>query len=269
MRGLGRMIVFGASAVATLACQGCVQIGANYATPAPSVHIYEVQAGLPTNEASARPSVTYSGVFQKSEIIPRLAFEAPDAYSGPLDLARPNDAFGTTRLYASSTLLELAAEREQESLSPVPRETRNLTAEISLSASSAQTGLGFDVGVAPRVTFSREGALATRRVGGEVRIGQNFDKRGDGDPGNSWYLFAGADGEALVWEPNAPGNMSINDMALRDKVTVGDIQAGVSFKQGPGQISFSYIRREVEYRERNIGASENEDFAGVSFTIRR
>ncbi len=263
------MIVFGASAVATLACQGCVHVGANYAPPAPSVHIYEVQAGLPTNEQSEWSNVTYSGVFQKSELIPRLAFEAPIAYSGPLDFVRPDEAFGTSRLYASSTLVELASEREQANLSPVPREVRNLTAEISLSASSAQTGLGFDVGVAPRVTFSREGALVTRRVGGEVRIGQNFDKRGDSGSANSWYLFAGADGEALVWEPNATGNMSINDMALRDKVTVGDIQAGVSFKQGPGQVSLSYIRREVEYRERNLGASENEDFAGVSFTIRR
>jgi hypothetical protein len=63
--------------------------------------------------------------------------------------------------------------------------------------------------------------------------------------------------------------MSVNDMALRDKVTVGDMQAGVSINRAGGQLSLSYIRREVEYRERNLGASENEDFAGVSFTIKR
>jgi hypothetical protein len=47
------------------------------------------------------------------------------------------------------------------------------------------------------------------------------------------------------------------------------MQAGISLQRGGGQLSFSYIRREVEYREQNMGASETEDFAGVSFTLRR
>jgi len=63
---------------------------------------------------------------------------------------------------------------------------------------------------------------------------------------------------------------SSNTVALRDQVTVGDLQAGVSVQRGPGQLSLSYIRREVSYHERGMrGASENEDFAGVSFTLKR
>ncbi len=267
MTGKGLMIGLGVSAIATLACQGCIQSGTSYADIPPPVQVYEVNPPVPGIMATG-PGIAYSGVFQRTELVPRLAFETPEAYAQPIELSS-GDTFSTLRLYSSSALTGLAADREQDSLSPVPRDARNLTAEISLSAGANRTGLGFDVGVAPRVSFSRDGAFAARRIGGEVRIGQNFDKRGDGAPGNSWYLFAGADGEALVWEPDEVGAMSVADMALRDKVTVGDIQAGVSFQKGPGQISFSYIRREVEYRERNLGASENEDFAGISFTIRR
>ena len=165
-------------------------------------------------------------------------------------------------------MTDVAADRAGADLSPVPREQRRLTAEIALSASSEQTGLGFDVGIAPRVEITRDGQFASRRFGGEVRIGQNFDKRGE-PTSSSWYLFAGADGEALVWEPDEQGLVAVGAMALRDKVTVGDVQAGVTIERGLGQISFSYIRREVEYRERNLGANENQDFAGVSFTIKR
>ena len=165
-------------------------------------------------------------------------------------------------------MTDVAADRAGANLSPVPREQRRLTAEIALSAPSERTGLGFDVGIAPRVEITRDGQFATRRFGGEVRVGQNFDKRGE-ESNSSWYLFAGADGEALVWEPDEQGGVAAGDMALRDKVTVGDVQAGVTIQRGMGQLSFSYIRREVEYRERNLGANETEDFAGISFTVKR
>lgn len=269
MIGRIRMAVLTATTFATLACQGCVQTHTTYAAPTVSAHMYQAQPALPisTKKSDLPVDLVYSGAFQISETAPRLAFEAPETYSGPIDLST-DTRMSTSRLYSSSTLTDLAAEREQEMLISVPRETRQLTAEISLSASAAETGLGFDVGVAPRVSFTRDGAFATRRIGGEVRIGQNFDKRGDGEAAESWYLFAGADGEALVWEPDERGYVSVSEMALRDKVTVGDIQAGIAINQGLGQLSFSYIQREVEYRERNLGASENEQFVGVSFTIR-
>lgn len=265
------MVVFGASAIMTLACQGCVQTGTTYVVSGPSAHVYEVQAALPTTETPESRDTTrleFSGVFEQTEAVPQLRFELPESFEGSTDLLNVS-TFGARRLYASTTMTEIAADREQDTLSPVPRDTRRMVAEVSLSAPSEQTGLAFDVGVAPRVSFSRDGAIATRRIGGEVRIGQNFDKRGESDPSSGWYLFAGADGEALVWEPGEESALSASSMALRDKVTVGDIQAGVSFNRGPGQVSLSYIRREVEYRERNLGASENEDFAGISFTVRR
>lgn len=261
------MIAIGATLLATLGCQGCEHVGANYAAPSVPVQVYEVPRATPTTEAM-QPSLSYNGRFEKVELVPRLGFETPTTYSGPIAVSS-EDTLSNRRLYSSPALASIAGEREQENLSPIPRETRNLTAEMLLSASAAQTGLAFDVGLAPRVSITRDGELATRRFGGEVRIGQNFDKRGEAEGAGGWYLFAGADGEALVLEPSGTGSLVPSDMALRDKVTVGDMQAGITFQQGLGQVSFSYIQREVEYRERNIGGNDSEQFAGVTFTIRR
>ncbi|MBM58351.1 lipid A-modifier LpxR family protein [Hyphomonas sp.] len=147
---------------------------------------------------------------------------------------------------------------------------KDIAAEIAFSAPSEVTGLKFDVGVAPRIAVREDGEVLTQRLGGEVRIGQDFDLLDSNGQPQGWYLFAGADGEALIWDADRNGfTPQLNDMALTDQVTVGDMQAGISIQRGGGQLSLSYIRREVKYRDRNGGFSENEDFAGVSFTMRR
>ncbi|MDJ0921635.1 MAG: DUF2219 family protein [Henriciella sp.] len=255
------------STFAILACQGCVQVNApSFAyqpTPTNSVS-FETISNEP---AELSPRIQLDARYQSAEVFERSPFEPVGVATGPLQFSG-DTRFSASRLYASDKLAELAGDREQTLITSGPRDTKLLNAEIAFNAPAAQTGFAFDVGVAPRLSVSRDGPFATRRFGGEVRIGQNFDKRGTMGE-SSWYLFAGADGEALVWEPENLGAMSVSDMALRDQVTIGDIQAGVSFQSGPGQLSFSYIRREVEYRERNLGASDNEDFAGVSFTIKR
>ncbi len=273
MKGAGLMVMIVSSAIAAMACQGCVQTSRHahavaYSPPspltAPSADLRGNIAGAPEMDAP----IAYSSTIEVSQSMPRLAFEPPATYSGPIELS-DNEPFGASKLYSGELLTTLAADREWLNINSVPRENKNLSAELSFSAPSSRTGFGFDVGVSPRVSITHDGPFAVRRVGGEVRIGQNFDKRGDGGPASSWYLFAGADGEALVWEPDQTGSAASAGMGLHDKVTVGDVQAGISFEQGPGQLSVSYIRREVEYRERNLGASEVEDFAGISFTIRK
>ncbi len=266
MRGMGRMIIAGASFVAAMACQNCVHAQANTALEIDNATILAASRSL-DDRSQTRVSLVYTGSFRQGETARHFGFQVPRETD--LGFGVDADDLLKTRLYSSSILTDVAANRIEASLSPVPREQKRLTAEIALSAPSEQTGFGFDVGIAPRLEITRDGQYASRRFGGEVRIGQNFDKRGESDPESAWYLFAGADGEALVWEPDEAGSVSSGSMALRDKVTVGDIQAGLSIQRGLGQLSFSYIRREVEYRERNLGASENEDFAGVSFTIRR
>ncbi|MEO1787575.1 MAG: hypothetical protein AAFR41_11210 [Pseudomonadota bacterium] len=155
-------------------------------------------------------------------------------------------------------------------LRPQTGTAQNFTAEIAFAAPSTSTGFGFDLSLSPRVAVVDDGRFATRRVGAEVRVGQNFDQRGKQVDVGSWYIFAGQDGEALVWEAGDHGFSNITGaMALRDKVTVGDVQAGVALHRGLGELSLSYIHREIEWSDRNGGASTNEDFAGISFTMRR
>ncbi|MEL7546682.1 MAG: hypothetical protein AAGJ84_08530 [Pseudomonadota bacterium] len=257
------------SGVVLLACGACSTTGPISSEFAAPVHAYETAtengAYVAPAPISAKPTVwaTTSESLQSTE----NAYDPNSATPMPrFSTERP---LSQRRLYSAPILTEFAGIRERQSLQSEPREVRYLGAEWSLSAPSERTGLGFDVDVTPRVSYSRDGDFATRRVGGEVRIGQQFDRRGERHVIDGWSLFAGADGEALMWEPGAGGSMSVDRMALRDTVTVGDMQAGIAFQMGPGQISLSYIRREVEYSEKNLGASQNEEFAGITFSIRR
>ncbi|MEL6955222.1 MAG: hypothetical protein AAFO88_01145 [Pseudomonadota bacterium] len=149
-------------------------------------------------------------------------------------------------------------------------EDKIFAAEFAFGAPREETGLAFDLNLVPSVSYQEEGEFETRRVGAEIRLGRDFDQRGTQAVADSWYVFAGTEGEALVWEAGEYGFSNVaGAMALRDQVTVGDMQAGVSIQRGRGQLSLSYIRREVEWRDRNGGASTNEDFAGVSFTLKQ
>jgi hypothetical protein len=172
----------------------------------------------------------------------------------------------------SGALTAVTAERSAAAaLNPaLAKVEKDIAAEVAFSAPREMTGLNFDVGVAPRIAVREDGEVLTQRFGGEVRIGQDFDLLDSNGQPQGWYLFAGADGEALIWDADRSGfTPQLNDMALTDQVTVGDLQAGISIQRGGGQLSLSYIRREVKYSDRNGGFSENEDFAGISFTMRR
>ena len=111
------------------------------------------------------------------------------------------------------------------------------------------------------ICWGRQGALLTSQYA--VENGWELDFHDD--DGLQPFPYCA---NQRPYEPDNERNFS-DRMALRDQVTVGDMQAGVSFTRGDGQLSLSYIRREVEYKERGIRGEETEDFAGVSFTLRR
>jgi hypothetical protein len=162
----------------------------------------------------------------------------------------------------------LAGQAEQGFASPVTAQS-DLSAEFQIAAPSEITGLDFDVGVVPRISVSRDGEFVSRRVGGEVRVGQRLANFTDSEKlPTGWYLFAGADGEALIWD-NAESRGASGSMSMSDQLTVGDLQAGISMQRAGGQLSLSYIRREVKFDDRNRNIEETEDFAGISFTMRR
>jgi len=285
------MVVAVASAVLTMACQGCVAV-----SPHDQVRIEPAvppTVGMMMAAPGAGPVVTPI-TQDPNKISVHVADGLPTRFTGtPLGLGSEmaTMAFaGTPADFSSGSLVATPADKPELSwsgagaltavtaersaaaaLNPaLAKVEKDIAAEIAFSAPSEVTGLKFDVGVAPRIAVREDGEVLTQRLGGEVRIGQDFDLLDSNGQPQGWYLFAGADGEALIWDADRNGfTPQLNDMALTDQVTVGDLQAGVSIQRGGGQLSLSYIRREVKYRDRNGGFSENEDFAGVSFTMRR
>ena len=281
------MVVAIASAVLTMACQGCVAVspheqariepavpptvGMMMAVPGTagvlpqradiSVHVVD---GLPT-----RFSGTPIGL--GSEIATRAFAGTPaDFSSGALVASTPSMPELTWS--GTGALTAITAERSAAAaINPaLSRVEKDIAAEVAFSAPREKTGLNFDVGVAPRIAVREDGEVLTQRFGGEVRIGQDFNLLDSNGQPQGWYFFAGADGEALIWDADRSGfSPKLDDMALTDQITVGDLQAGISVQRAGGQLSLSYIRREVKYRDRNGGFSENEDFAGISFTMRR
>jgi len=144
-------------------------------------------------------------------------------------------------------------------------------AEFSFAAPREATGLNFDIGLVPSASYAQEGDFSVRRVGAEFRLGQDIDQRGNSRGLPSWYFFAGADGEAVIFNNASAGSGIglVNGIQLRDQVTVGDIQAGVNVRGYGTNFAFNYIRREVEYELNSETVQRNEDFGGITLTWRR
>lgn len=106
-----------------------------------------------------------------------------------------------------------------------------------------------------------EGAPASGGAGALVRFGEDLAGSSDADA-RGWYMFAGADAQALTW---TLGEAARESGALRfeDVAMVGDAQAGVGFRLGAGDLTFGVIHREIRHAE----ASAEERFGGVSFVV--
>ena len=289
MRGVRNMVFALATSVLTMTCNGCAAVSPH--------EMVRGEAAVPPTLGMqmAMPSALGTGLMQPQPSVSTVHVrgKSPERFVGtPVDdasrivsqflVGQPAD-FEIAKKFivpevngqawtGNDALVAIAAERGRVGLSRAGGADDIIAAEVAISAPRALTGLNFDVGVAPRITVRDEGNLTTQRVGGEVRIGQNFDfvesskKAIDG-----WYIFAGADGEALVWDTSAENGFTpqIGGMALTDQVTVGDLQAGVSIQKAGGELSLSYVRRDVEYSDRNGSISNTEDFAAITFTMRR
>jgi hypothetical protein len=146
------------------------------------------------------------------------------------------------------------------------------SAEISFAASAESTGLGLDVSFTPRAQFERNRAgNNVARTGAEFRLGTNLvdpDLRGKKTAAPSWYIFVGADNEALVW--NVADKRAMDGASLRDQATVGDLQAGIAWTTGLGaQMSLGLVERELTFND--IGGNQDiemrERFAAFSYTL--
>jgi hypothetical protein len=286
------MIAF-ATSLASLACQGCVSGDAMYAAqyePAsePSLGMTLAVPGLMGNGALNAPSAEASASLAATagagaQSVTQLT--TPGAPISVVAVAGPPPAFSLTGSgvpgtsvvdanlgwSASPALARVAAQLSTRRAGQPIEVTQDMSIGVSIAAPADQTGLAFDVGLAPRMAIRDQGDLSSQRFGGEVRLGQGLNIVNQSGQPEGWYLFVGADGEALVWDNDAgmPSIGDVLDVQMTDQITVGDLQAGFSIQRAGGELSLSYIRREMKFSDRNRSLSDTEDFAGVTFTMRR
>ena len=129
-----------------------------------------------------------------------------------------------------------------------------------------------DIELTPRASVRFNDDSSSALVGALVRIGDDL-KDGEELKSNAWYVFAGADAEAVSYAPNNLDRVGMSDFHLQDRIIVGDAQAGVGYRLGENSdISLGYFRREVTSfgNEENMESlSFTEDAAALSFTWRR
>jgi hypothetical protein len=174
---------------------------------------------------------------------------------------------------APDFLIDVAPYTRQIESSFDERDPDTMRVEFTFSAPARETGLGLDVSVAPRATFeARSNGGRLRSSGAEVRLGRGlaglvdtFETPTWDNP--AWYFFAATDGQAVTWTPDmAPAPVGADGLRFQeDRVTVGDLQAGVSIEANGMQASLSYVQREVSNGRWNA----NEDFVGATVTWRR
>ncbi|WP_199200508.1 lipid A-modifier LpxR family protein [Alkalicaulis satelles] len=126
---------------------------------------------------------------------------------------------------------------------------------------------GLDFGLSPRagVSFGDYGPAA--QAGATVRLGR-FIGEDAGQSRPAWWLFAGADRQALLYDPGA-GFTRLGAFTVAPYALVGDAQAGVAMRMGGADLSLAYIRRETSYSLPAQSWDTQEGFAAFSLTLRR
>ncbi|MEO9970399.1 MAG: hypothetical protein ABJG15_11395 [Hyphomonadaceae bacterium] len=306
LKGFARMIVAAIGILGALACEGCTYFAADdYIAPPKTGQIVLspsnamlVAAPLPVGssklEYTPPPELQpYERLELAEQVLIDYGVALPQTYAhGPYRANGPDTLSftgpeGRASLTLSSAVRLSISEEPGWSSNPAVRafqggvdaqrlggaqyQRNSFGAELAFAATSEFTGLGFDLGLAPRASILDEGDFSVRRVGAEFRLGQDIDQRGSEDGLPSWYLFAGADGEALIFNNTSAGSGLglIDGVQLRDQVTVGDVQAGLNLRRYGANLSLSYIRREVEYNSSSVNFKRDEDFGGLTLSWRR
>jgi len=147
-----------------------------------------------------------------------------------------------------------------------------LDMRYSKSLSTSLIDKVVDIELTPRAGVKYNDGTSSAVVGAYVKIGDDL-KDGEAFKSNTWYVFAGADAEAVTYAPNDMNRATFGDFYLQEKVIVGDAQAGVGYRLSEStDISLGYFRREVtSFGNENDTESSSftEDAAALSFTWRR
>lgn len=197
----------------------------------------------------------------------------PSATNSAVDgviLADPTLPF-TSRIQLS---LSDGAEPRFSSLTPTGSghrdSERSRRYELELVAASVR---GIDVSIAQRggVGFNAQGDIERESRASELRLGRGLRmQRNQPSMEPSWYLFAGSEDEALVWRPGTRTEFggAASSFALQDRVEIGDMQAGVTYERNGIQASLAYVEREYSVYAGARSFRQEENFTGVTLTMR-
>ncbi|MBR9825943.1 MAG: lipid A deacylase LpxR family protein [Alphaproteobacteria bacterium] len=118
-----------------------------------------------------------------------------------------------------------------------------------------------DVSITQRagVSLGEDGSAAG--AGAELRVGHHLRETLEDEP--RWYLFAGADRRALLYNP-AEGTDFQEAMALTRREVVGDAQAGMAVRIGEVDLALSYVMRDYRHIAGTDNYDEEEQFAAVT-----
>ena len=104
--------------------------------------------------------------------------------------------------------------------------------------------------------------------GAELRLGASV--RRDHPEDGSWFVFAGAKGQAVSWDMGSAG-FDLKDFAqLQQRETVGDFQAGIGYQMGGAQVSLGVMRRTYKINTYSLRDwKDQQNMAGISIAWRR
>ena len=123
---------------------------------------------------------------------------------------------------------------------------------------------GIDLALTPRAGVHYDNESSSALVGALLKIGDNLTRDKGGDS-NTWYVFAGADAQALSYTPDGQIGGYEGQFNLQDQIIVGDAQAGVAYRMGAADVSLTYLRRQARAENYKF----EEDAAALSLTWRR
>lgn len=125
---------------------------------------------------------------------------------------------------------------------------------------------GFNLQLTPRagVRFNEDSKSAL--VGALVRIGDNLRDTSAHMKSNAWYLFAGADAEAVRYnQPSLGRQLNTGEFHLQNRFFVGDAQAGLGYRFGDADLALTYFKRQTNAENYRY----DEDAAALSITWKR
>ncbi|OLF71042.1 hypothetical protein AWH62_13350 [Maricaulis sp. W15] len=148
------------------------------------------------------------------------------------------------------------------------RGERAPTIAVAYERAFETTGSGqeLDVSFTPRAAVSVGPDGSATSAGAEVRVGQ-YLRQDNLAESPAWYVFAGADRRALMYDPGAGIDFQ-NAMYFTQREVIGDAQAGIAVRMGKADLSLAYVRREYRHVAGVRSFDETEEFGAVTVNWR-